>query len=118
MIEKKEEPIPISGAKLLPMDRKVIWKNVCLLGELSRECIVEMSYTKNRFYIISLDLEFGKYSTIEMFKPQAQKLIKACANMNEDIKTDQTTALHRLMTFLEFRFGQLCIKDQELLMQY
>lgn len=119
MIEKKDEPIPISGARLLPADRKVIWKNVCLLGEMSRECIVEMSYVKNKFYIISLDLEFGKYSSIELFRPQAQKLIKACANMNQDIsEVDQTTALHRLMTFLEFRFGQLCIKDQELLMQY
>ena len=117
MMQREDEPIPISGPKLLPTDRQVIWKKVCIIGELCRECIVEMSHTKTKFYIVSLDLEYNHYSTIEMFRPQATKLIKACASIN-DPETLEQSALHRLMTYLDYKFGQLCIKDKELLMQY
>ena len=94
-------------------------KNVCLVGvgngnkgssndiynapntvKPQRECIIEMSRTKTKFFIIAIDLQIFKYSVIEMFRPQANKMLKACEN-----------SLQKLMTFLEFRFGTLCVKD-------
>ena len=57
-----------------------------------------MSYTKTKFYIVALDLEIHKYSIIELFRPQATKIIKACGNQidgNENVNNFQ-----RLMTFL------------------
>jgi hypothetical protein len=78
-----------------------------MLGIEKRECIVEMSRTKTKFYIVALDLEFFKYHVIELFRPQANKILKACDN-----------SLSKLMRFLEFRFGTLCIKDMELLVNY
>ena len=72
-----------------------------------RECLVEMSHTKLKFYIVALDLEIGKFHVIELWKTQSNKLIKACDNQ-----------LEKLMTYLEFRFGVLQIKDYDLLVQY
>jgi len=63
-----EEPIPMSGPKLLTNERKVLWKNVCMLGEEKREFILEMSTTRHRFYIVALDLEIVKYHVIELFR--------------------------------------------------
>jgi hypothetical protein len=100
MMQDPEEPIPISGPREVPFARRVLWKNVCMLGIEKRECIVEMSRTKTKFFVIALDLEIFKYHVIEMFRPQANKILKACEN-----------SLSKLMTFLEFRFGTLCIKD-------
>jgi len=62
-------PIEISGPKNIPMERDVVWKNICMIGDEKRECIIEMSYTKTKFYIVALDLEFNKYSIIELFRP-------------------------------------------------
>lgn len=123
MMQEAFVPIPVSGPKLVSTERRVLWKNVCLVGVASkesqldihsqkpklaqRECIIEMSRTKTKFYIIAIDLEINKYHVIELFRPQANKMIKACEN-----------SLQKLMTFLEFRFGTLCIKDQDMLMQY
>ena len=134
-------PMKISGQKTnqVPTDRKVLWKNVCQIGgdkknqkhepseaELwqgassaviggsptrktqaieGRECIVEMSRTKTKFYIVAIDMEFFKYHVLELYRPQANKILKGCDN-----------SLMKLMTFLEFRFGTLCIKDMELLL--
>ena len=92
---------------MLSDKRKVTWKNVCLLGDEMRECLVEMSHTKLKFYIVALDLEIGKFHVIELWKTQSNKLIKACDNN-----------LEKLMTYLEFRFGVLQIKDYDLLVQY
>lgn len=66
-----------------------------------------MSRTKTKFFIVAIDLEFFKYHVLELYRPQANKILKGCDN-----------SLMKLMTFLEFRFGTLCIKDMELLLQY
>ena len=55
-----------------------------------------MSGVKLKFYIVALDLEFGKYHVIEMWKPQAKKILNACSK-----------SMEQLMTFLEFRYGKL-----------
>jgi hypothetical protein len=53
----------------VPAERKVLWKNVCMLGLEQRECILEMSRTKTKFYIVAVDLEIGKYHVIDLFRP-------------------------------------------------
>jgi len=82
-------------------------ENIMPSNAPKRECILEMSRTKTKFYIVAVDLETFKYHVIELFRFQANKIIKAVDNN-----------LIRLMEFLEFKFGTLCIKDQELLLQY
>jgi hypothetical protein len=72
---------------------------------MKRECIVEMSRTKVKFYIVAVDLLTFKYHVVELFRQQANKMIKAVDNN-----------LQSLMSFLEFRYGSLCITDQELLL--
>ena len=133
MMQEEFEPIPIAGPKAagpnaVPADRKVIWKRVCKITDVSsvinveerdsmgrliepqydrRECIIEMSRSKTKFWIVAVDLETGKYSVVEMFRVQAEKILRAVDN-----------SLSTLMRYLEFRFGTLCIKDQELLLSY
>jgi len=92
----QQEPLQVSGKVALTAKRKVVWKNVCLLGDEMRECLVEMSNTKLKFYVVALDLEIGKFHVIELWRAQATKLIKACDN-----------SLEKLMTYLEFRYGVL-----------
>ena len=89
-----EGPIPMEGKVLLTRDRAVLWKNVCLIGNTLKECLVEMSRTKHKFYIVALDLHQNKYHVLELWLAQANKLIKAC---DEDFE--------KLMTYLEFRYG-------------
>jgi hypothetical protein len=85
----------------------VLWKNVCLLGDEQRECMVEMSRNKLKFYIVAVDLAIFRYHIIELWSAQAKKLMQACDG-----------SLEKLMTYLEFRYGKLQIKDYDLLIQY
>lgn len=96
------DPIAISGPKAVPSSRDVVWKNVCLIGDESRECIVEMSNTKTKFYIVALDLETDRYSVIELFRPQANKIIKACASLSAGAssKDKPNNDFQHLMTYL------------------
>jgi hypothetical protein len=66
--------------------------------------MVEMSRNKLKFYIVALDLQYAKFHVIELWRVQANKVIKACGGSSE-----------RLMTFLEFKYGNLQIKDYDLL---
>ena len=66
-----------------------------------------MSRTKLKFYIVALDLQYAKYHVIELWRAQSEKLLKACGGSSE-----------RLMTFLEFKYGVIQIKDYDLLLQY
>ena len=91
----------------MPRDRKVLWKEVCTIGEAARECLVEMSRSKCKFHILAIDLETDKHHYIEMWRVQAKNVLRACDNN-----------LSKLMTFLEFRYGKLLIKDYELLLQH
>ena len=70
MMKQGDVPIQVSGAAArVPLDRNVVWKNVCNIGKDVRECIVEMSFTKTKFFIIAVDLESGKYHMVELFRP-------------------------------------------------
>ena len=100
----QKEPIPVAGAVVVPQQRRVLWKNVCLLGDEQRECMVEMSKNKLKFYIVAVDLAIFRYHIIELWSAQAKKLLQACDG-----------SLEKLMTYLEFRYGKLQIKDYDLL---
>ncbi len=49
-----------------------------MIGEEQRECLIEMSTTKLKFYIIALDVISGKYHVIELWRSQAANIISAC----------------------------------------
>lgn len=87
MMANEIEPIAMSGPRAsgpnaIPMDRRVLWKRVCQITDVStpvggtldlpefdrRECIIEMSRNKTRFWIIAVDLRTGKYSVLELFR--------------------------------------------------
>lgn len=93
------------GRHNLPNERKILWKNICIIGDDRRECIVEFSYIKLKFYIVAYDLETTKIHVIELWRPQAEKLIKACE-----------CDLSKLMTYLEFKFGVMKIKEFDILL--
>ena len=61
------DPLPVFGQMVLPSNRKMLWKNVCLLGNDKRECLVEMSQTKLKFYIVALDLQVDKFHVLELW---------------------------------------------------
>lgn len=69
--------------------------------------MVEMSRNKLKFYIVAVDLAIFRYHIIELWSAQAKKLMQACDG-----------SLEKLMTYLEFRYGKLQIKDYDLLIQY
>ena len=89
----------MSGPILLDKSRKIIWRNLCMIGKHHIECVVEMSMIKSKFYIVALDLYANRYHVIELWMQQAQKLVKAC---------DQD--LEKLMKMLDFKLGKLYIK--------
>ena len=66
MMEQKRAIMVIG--KGIPDERDVIWKNVCSIGEGCRECLIEMSRTKTKFYIVCIDLKTEKFHHIEMWR--------------------------------------------------
>ena len=78
-----------------------------MLGPQHIECVVEMSQTKTKFYILAYDLFANKFHTIDFFLAQARKLLRAC---------DQD--LEKLMKMLDFKLGKLYIKHFDILLQY
>ena len=95
------------GRVTLPNERIVLWKNICIIGDDRREGIVEFSFVKLKFYIVAYDIETTKIHVIELWRAQGEKLIKACH-----------CDLEKLMTYLEFKFGVLKIKEYDVLLQY
>lgn len=70
-----------------------------------RECIVEISKTKKKFFIVAVDLLKCEYHAIDVFMNQANKMLKA-------VDYDPQS----LVSFLEFRHDKLRLRDQELLL--
>ena len=60
-------PMEMHGAQLLDKKRKVLWRNLCMIGRHHIECIVEMSMLKSKFYIVALDLYSDKYHVVELW---------------------------------------------------
>lgn len=49
-----------------------------MIGDDIDESTIEISKTKNKFYIISYHLMSMRFQVIEMFKAQGRKLMCAC----------------------------------------
>lgn len=74
---------------------------------ITRAYFVEMSTTNMKFYIVALELETNAFHVIELWRAQANKLLKACGNSYE-----------KLTTYLEFKFGTMKIRDYDMLIIY
>lgn len=103
----QKEPLEVTGSVQVNSDRKVLWKNLCMIGPHHIECVVEFSMTKTKFYIVALDLYSGQYHVLDLWNQQAQKLIKAC-----------DSDLEKVMKMLDFKLGKLYIKHIDMLMNY
>ena len=57
----------MSGPILLDKARKVLWRNLCMIGKHHIECIVEMSMYKSKFFIVALDLYANQYHVVELW---------------------------------------------------
>lgn len=101
------DPMPISGPVLLDQKRRVMWRNLCMLGKHHIECIVEMSLLKQRFYIVALDLFAQRYHVVDLWLQQAQKIVRACDN-----------DLEKLMKMIDFKCGKMYLKHKEILIHY
>ncbi len=47
------DPMTVSGPRQVDPERKVLWRQSVLIGDDSDESLVEISKTKNKFYIIA-----------------------------------------------------------------
>ena len=102
-----KHPMEMSGPVLLPRERRVLWRNLCMIGKHHIECVVEMSMHKSKFYIVALDLFAFKFHVVELWLQQATKLVRAC---------DQD--LEKVMKMLDFKLGKLYIKHQDILISF
>ena len=103
----QKAPMDMHGPVLLDKKRKVLWRNLCMIGRHHIECIVEMSMFRSKFYIVALDLFADRFHVVELWLPQAQKMVKACDN-----------DLEKVMKMLDFKLGKLYVKHQDILIQY
>ena len=78
-----------------------------MIGQDKTKCIIELSQTKLKFYIVAYDLQHQKTHFIDLYRAQAQKLIKAC-----------DSDFDKLAQNIEFKCDKLKIKDFDKLMQY
>ena len=62
-----KHPMDMSGPVLLSKDRKILWRNLCMIGKHHIECVVEMSIHKSKFYIVALDLFANRYHVVDMW---------------------------------------------------
>ena len=101
------QPMEVDGPFLPPRDRETLWKNLCLIGKNNTECIVEFSRTSTKFFIVALDISQNCYHVIQLFRQQANKLLKVC-----------DSDLERLMKMLSFKHNNMYIKHQDILMSF
>lgn len=97
----------VDGPFLPPRDRETLWKNLCLIGKTNTECIIEFSRTATKFFIVGLEIYLNRYHVIQLFRQQANKLLKVCDNN-----------LEQFMKMLSFNHNSLCIKHQDILMSF
>ena len=87
---------------------------MCLVS--NRECIIEFSVDKLKFYTVAFDMQSAKYFTFVIWRLQASKVIKATCIQAQD---DNTNNLEHLVGHLEFKDpGGLQIKNYQILLQY
>jgi hypothetical protein len=92
-------PMEMNGPTLLDKSRKVLWRNLCMIGKHHIECIVEMSTLKSKFFIVALDMYANQFHIVELWLQQAQKIVKAC-----------DSDLEKVMKMLDFKLGKMYLK--------
>ena len=97
-------PMQVSGPKLIETDREVLWRQTTILQDDIDESLVEISKSKNRFYIVCYNSGNLTYQVIDMFRMQGRKLMFACDQL-----------FTKLISLLEYKFGKLVIRDYETL---
>lgn len=103
-----EEPLPNLYSPVdLPEHREVVWRNLCLISHYRLECLLEFSRTLHKFYIVVMDLERQKTYAIEMYRQQANKLLRVC-----------DSDLEKVMRLLDFKEWKLIIKNFDIIMNY
>ena len=58
----------VSGPVLPEKERKILWRNLCMIGPMHIECVVEMSRTKTKFFIVALDIFSNRYHVIKLWR--------------------------------------------------
>lgn len=53
-----QDPLPVPSGEL-PQNRKVLWRNLCVIGVRETACIVEFSRSPNKFNIVGYEVERG-----------------------------------------------------------
>ena len=99
-------PMQVSGPKLIEQDRQVLWRQTTLLSDDLDDSLVEISKSKNRFYVVAYNSGSLKYQVIDMFRMIGRKLMFACDQL-----------FTKLISLLEYKFGKLVIRDFETLLQ-
>ena len=84
----------------LPVNREVVWKQMCIINSYFLECILEFSRSNHKFYVMVYDLKHNRTHSIEMFRQQANKLLRVC-----------DSDLEKVMRLLDFQNGQMYIKN-------
>lgn len=80
---------------------------MCLIGPDHVECLIEMSRTKNTFYIVAFEILMNKFHVVQMYWAQAKKILKM-TNFNMEF----------VMKLLDFKMGRLFLKHKDVLLQY
>ena len=103
-----EAPIKILRSRVYaPEERETLWKNLCVIGWQSTECVLEFSRTDKKFFVVAWELNQNRYHVIELFRSQANKLLHVC-----------DSDLEKVMRLLEFKSDKLVVKNFELIMSY
>jgi hypothetical protein len=105
---RSNKPMKVSGHEILPPnDRDVLWKKLCMIGQEFIECLVEMSQTKTKFFIVVFDLLKEKFFYVQLFTAQAKKILRACDNSFE-----------KVMKLLDFKINRLILKHMDVCMSF
>ena len=60
-------PMDMSGPILLDKKRKVLWRNLCMIGRRHIECVVEFSMYRSKFFIVAHDLFSNRFHVVELW---------------------------------------------------
>ena len=81
MIQGKK-PMNIEGEQMqkLPSERKVLWRNLCVIDTSQLECVVEFSKSPNKFNVCCYEIDRKLYHTIQLYAKQAQRILASLDN--------------------------------------
>lgn len=92
----KTQAIP--KVPFLPQKRKVLWQELAMVQQ--QECLLEVSSSKHKIFILAWDQTVERGTHVELFKLQMNKLMESCNN-----------SFLELLQLLEFKYGKLQVKE-------